>query len=109
MGGPRLLEYVAYIVARLRTLWASVACFCMLRAFALSYTILMASIHQAVVIYDWILSVDREVAYIWNSGPSSASIIYLTLRYVSSASFIVTMMNLFPYVGKSSAVSKTVP
>ena len=59
-----------------------------------------------VIMYDWILSIDREVAYVWGSGWSSARAIYYTLRFSSFTSFIVTMFDFFPYYGKSSAVSR---
>ena len=42
--------------------------------------------------------------YVWRRGISSASTIYLILRYTSLLSFVVTMLNLFPFAGKTSLV-----
>ncbi|KAH9930447.1 uncharacterized protein BXZ73DRAFT_101821 [Epithele typhae] len=56
-----------------------------------------------LVLYDYLLTLDREIHYIWRRSVSSASILYLVLRYVSLAAVVVTMLNLFPFPGKASA------
>lgn len=58
----------------------------------------------AIVVFDYFLNLDREVLYIWRRSLASATVLYLLLRYASLASLVVTMLSLFPYSGKSSAV-----
>ena len=89
----------------LATLWVSVACFGALYKHDVHLGKHKLTPCSVVVLYDWALVFDREVAYIWRRGWSSASLIYLTLRYVTVGSFILTMLDIFPYPGKSSAVS----
>ena len=57
-----------------------------------------------LVIYDFLLSLDREARYIWRRGFSSATVLYFLLRYGSLSAVIITMLNLLPYDGKSSDV-----
>ena len=61
-----------------------------------------------IILYDYLLTFDREVLYIWRRRFTSANIIYVLLRYVALASLIVTMLNVFPFAGKTSTVSVSV-
>ena len=54
--------------------------------------------------YDYILSFDREARYIWRRRLSSASVLYVLLRYASLAAVVSTMLNLFPFSGKTCVV-----
>ena len=64
-----------------------------------------ADVQQVLVSYEYFLNFDREILYIWRRGTSSASALYIIMRYASLAAVVVTMLNLFPFPGKSSAVS----
>ena len=61
-----------------------------------------------IILYDYLLTFDREVLYIWRRRFTSANIIYVLLRYVALASLIVTMLNGFPFAGKTSTVSVSI-
>ncbi|KAH9941687.1 uncharacterized protein BXZ73DRAFT_41766, partial [Epithele typhae] len=58
-----------------------------------------------LITYDYFLTLDREIQYIWRRKFTSASAIYIVTRYSSLASNIVISLNLFPRPGELSAVS----
>ncbi|KAH9941672.1 uncharacterized protein BXZ73DRAFT_74874 [Epithele typhae] len=58
-----------------------------------------------LITYDYLLTLDREIRYIWRGKFTGASAIYIVTRYSSLASHIVNSLNLFPWPGDSSAVS----
>ncbi|KAH9941699.1 uncharacterized protein BXZ73DRAFT_98090 [Epithele typhae] len=56
----------------------------------------------AIVGYDYFLTLDREIQYIWKRKISSASVIYIVIRYSSLASNVLTLLNFFSWPGKST-------
>ncbi|KAH9941674.1 uncharacterized protein BXZ73DRAFT_98062 [Epithele typhae] len=59
----------------------------------------------AIVSYDYFLTLDREIQYIWRRKFTSASAIYIVTRYSSLAANIFTLLNFFPWPGKSTPTS----
>ncbi|KAH9941680.1 uncharacterized protein BXZ73DRAFT_98069 [Epithele typhae] len=57
----------------------------------------------SLISYDYFLTLDREIEYIWRRRITSASAIYIVTRYSSLASNILTFLNFFPWPGESSA------
>ncbi|KAH9941660.1 uncharacterized protein BXZ73DRAFT_74865 [Epithele typhae] len=56
----------------------------------------------ALVGYDYLLTLDREIKYIWTRKVTSASVIYVITRYCSLTAIVLTLLNFFPWPGKSS-------
>ncbi|KAH9941663.1 uncharacterized protein BXZ73DRAFT_98050 [Epithele typhae] len=54
-----------------------------------------------VTSYDYLLTLDREVQYVWRKT-TSASAIYIAIRYSCLASNILTLLTFFPFPGKST-------
>ncbi|KAH9941688.1 uncharacterized protein BXZ73DRAFT_98078 [Epithele typhae] len=54
------------------------------------------------VIYDYFLTLDAEIKYIWSRKITSAGAIYIVIRYSSFVSIIIAFLDCFPWSGKSS-------
>ncbi|KAH9941685.1 uncharacterized protein BXZ73DRAFT_74883 [Epithele typhae] len=54
--------------------------------------------------YDYFLTLDTEIQYVWSRKITSAGAIYVVIRYFSLISNILTFLNFFPWPGKSSPV-----
>ncbi|KAH9918744.1 uncharacterized protein BXZ73DRAFT_105139 [Epithele typhae] len=59
---------------------------------------------MAVVSYDHILTLDREIQYIWRRKITGASATYVVMRCSSLAATVFTLLNFFSWPGKSSPV-----
>ncbi|KAH9941694.1 uncharacterized protein BXZ73DRAFT_98085 [Epithele typhae] len=57
-----------------------------------------------LISYDYFLTLDREIQYIWRRKFTTASAIYIVTRYSSLASNVLTFLNLFPWPGESSSM-----
>ncbi|KAH9941691.1 uncharacterized protein BXZ73DRAFT_98081 [Epithele typhae] len=55
-----------------------------------------------VVSYDYFLTFDREIKYIWRRKMTSGSVIYIAGRYSSLTINVLTLLNFFPWPGKST-------
>ena len=69
------------------------------------WTVLRASLHSALGIYDWVLTLGRERQYIWPRKTSKSAILFLIIRYSSLATIPFTIIMSFDIPGKSDLVS----
>ncbi|KAH9918382.1 uncharacterized protein BXZ73DRAFT_80612 [Epithele typhae] len=58
----------------------------------------------SVVCYDYFLTFDREIQYVWRRRITSASAIYIAIRYSSVATIILTLFGFFASSGQSTLV-----
>ncbi|KAH9941696.1 uncharacterized protein BXZ73DRAFT_98087 [Epithele typhae] len=59
---------------------------------------------RAIVGYDYFLTLDHEIQYIWKRKITSASVIYIVIRYSSLIANVLTLFNFFPWPRKSTTM-----
>ncbi|KAH9941683.1 uncharacterized protein BXZ73DRAFT_74882 [Epithele typhae] len=67
-----------------------------------------AVVGAVAVFYDYVLTLDSEIKYIWRRKVTSASMIYIVIRYSSLVSNVLTFLNFFPSPGKSSPMCNAI-
>ncbi|KAG1782866.1 hypothetical protein EV702DRAFT_231270 [Suillus placidus] len=68
----------------------------------LSYWIVAAS---AVVVYDWILSLGKEIELIWRQCWSLMTLLYLVIRYIGLLYYVLYILRNMPSVSLTDVVS----
>ena len=58
----------------------------------------------ALFLYDYLITLDREVRYIWSHKFCNASVIFFILRYSYLTAVILGIMDLVPLASKTDAV-----
>ncbi|KAM5543397.1 hypothetical protein V8D89_002648 [Ganoderma adspersum] len=69
-----------------------------------NFVIVTASLLAALLIYDHLLTFDREVRYIWSRGLSGSSFLYYAIRYPSLVYVLLLVYFVGPWEGKTLQV-----
>ncbi|KAG1799730.1 uncharacterized protein HD556DRAFT_61169 [Suillus plorans] len=68
----------------------------------LSYWIVAAA---AVVVYDWVLTIDQEIELIWKQRWSFMTVLYLVIRYIGMPFSLMNFLRIMPLVSLTDTVS----
>ncbi|EJF58086.1 hypothetical protein DICSQDRAFT_29310, partial [Dichomitus squalens LYAD-421 SS1] len=51
-------------------------------------------------LYNWIITIDQEVEYFWKEKVTGAAILFYLNRYISLASFVISLVDWMPMTDK---------